>query len=129
MTKGILSFESQWGDWMHEVRWTRHREKPLYFRILIRVGRSCQHLVDHAPPVSLPMKSSASDKDPLVQDREDAATRGMANENDDVVRIFSHFDLDGIPYARAVLTPNSDRRRKEIHCDPRPPIPVIFIPG
>ncbi|MEJ0004137.1 MAG: alpha/beta hydrolase [Pararobbsia sp.] len=75
------------------------------------------------------MKSSASDKDRLVQDREDAATRGVANENDDVVRIFSHFDLDGIPYARAVLTPNSDRRRKEIHCDPRPPIPVIFIPG
>ncbi|MGT2491022.1 hypothetical protein ACU4GD_12010 [Cupriavidus basilensis] len=31
--------------------------------------------------------------------------------------------------ARAVLTPDSDQRCKEISFDPRSPIPVIFLPG
>ena len=45
------------------------------------------------------------------------------------VRLPTGLDFDGTPVASAVLTPDSDRCVKEIHCDPRTPIPVIFLPG
>ncbi|KAI3591823.1 hypothetical protein D9X30_3108 [Cupriavidus sp. U2] len=45
------------------------------------------------------------------------------------VRLPTGLDFDGTPIASAVLTPDSDRCVKEIHCDPRTPIPVIFLPG
>jgi len=50
-------------------------------------------------------------------------------DDDEVVQIEGGFDVDGTPMARAVLTPDSDKRRKEVLVDPRPPIPVIFLPG
>jgi len=75
------------------------------------------------------MNNSTTDATPLAQDSQGASTADAANVGDDVVRLSGGFDADGVPCARAVLTPDSDRRRKEVHVDPRPPIPVIFIPG
>ncbi|KQR80019.1 hypothetical protein ASG35_30595 [Burkholderia sp. Leaf177] len=56
----------------------------------------------------------------------DSIIEGSEN---DAVRLLGGFDSDGMPAARAVLTPDSDQRGKEIHFDPRQPIPVIFLPG
>jgi hypothetical protein len=47
----------------------------------------------------------------------------------EVVRLAGRTDKDGASYAHATLTPASDTRPKEIHCDVRPIIPVIFLPG
>lgn len=64
----------------------------------------------------IPASSSASDND-------------KEYDNDDIVRIDCALDEHGVPTAHATLTPHSDRRSKEVYCDPRQPIPVIFIPG
>jgi len=73
-----------------------------------------------------------------MNSRPDAASPAQASEapaapgtssGDDTVVIPSSHDVDGTPTAKPVLTPDSDQRCKEIHCDPRPPIPVIFLPG
>jgi hypothetical protein len=58
----------------------------------------------------------------------DANSAIQGSEND-AVRLNGGFDPDGMPSARAVLTPESDQRGKEVHFDPRQPIPVIFLPG
>ena len=47
----------------------------------------------------------------------------------EVVRLAGRTDKDGASYAHATLTPASDTRPKEILCDVRPIIPVIFLPG
>lgn len=49
--------------------------------------------------------------------------------DNNTVQLHASHDLDGVPYAHAVLTPESDTSRKEILLDPRPAIPVIFLPG
>lgn len=46
-----------------------------------------------------------------------------------IVKLPTSLDFDGTPMASAVLTSDSDKCVKEIHCDPRTPIPVIFLPG
>ena len=48
---------------------------------------------------------------------------------DDVVRLTGTWEDDGVYTVRTVLTPDDDRRPKEILCDTRPAIPVIFVPG
>jgi len=57
-----------------------------------------------------------------------AAANDSAADNDTVTHIAAP-DPAGGATARAVLTPASDTRRKVIHADLRPPIPVIFLPG
>lgn len=47
----------------------------------------------------------------------------------EVVRLAGRTDKDGASYAHATLTPSSDTRPKEMLCDVRPIIPVIFLPG
>ncbi|KAA0071460.1 alpha/beta hydrolase [Paraburkholderia sp. T12-10] len=47
----------------------------------------------------------------------------------EVVRLAGRTDKDGASYAHATLTPASDTRPKEMLCDVRPIIPVIFLPG
>lgn len=47
----------------------------------------------------------------------------------EVVRLMGRTDKDGASYAHATLTPASDVRTKELLCDVRPIIPVIFLPG
>lgn len=47
----------------------------------------------------------------------------------DVVRLATRTDADGASYAYATLTPADDTRVKEILADPRPIVPVIFLPG
>lgn len=49
--------------------------------------------------------------------------------NDQSMLIPSRVDRNGISEARTTLTPSSDRREKVILCDPRPCVPVIFLPG
>lgn len=51
------------------------------------------------------------------------------NAEQDVVRLTGRTDKDGASYAHATLTPSSDTRSKEMLCDVRPIIPVIFLPG
>ncbi|WP_341772980.1 alpha/beta hydrolase [Burkholderia gladioli] len=48
---------------------------------------------------------------------------------DDVVRFTSRTAADGASVAMVTLTPEDDKRTKEILCDPRPIMPVIFLPG
>ena len=47
----------------------------------------------------------------------------------EVVRLAGRTDKDGASYAHATLTPADDTRPKEMLCDVRPIIPVIFLPG
>ncbi|MDG0024972.1 alpha/beta hydrolase [Trinickia sp. Y13] len=47
----------------------------------------------------------------------------------EVVRLARRTDKDGSSYTHATLTPASDTRPKEMLCDVRPIIPVIFLPG
>lgn len=47
----------------------------------------------------------------------------------EVVRLAGRTDKDGASYAHATLTSASDTRPKEMLCDVRPIIPVIFLPG
>ncbi|WP_321939244.1 esterase/lipase family protein [Burkholderia cepacia] len=47
----------------------------------------------------------------------------------DVVRVTSRTDKDGASVGHFTLTPASDTRQKELLCDVRPIIPVIFLPG
>lgn len=47
----------------------------------------------------------------------------------EVVRLAGRTDKDGASYAHATLTPSSDTRPKEMLCDVRPIIPVVFLPG
>lgn len=47
----------------------------------------------------------------------------------EVVQLAGRTDKDGASYAHATLTPASDTRQKEMLCDVRPIIPVIFLPG
>lgn len=51
------------------------------------------------------------------------------NAQQEVVRLAGRTDKDGASYAHATLTPASDTRPKEMLCDVRPIIPVIFLPG
>jgi hypothetical protein len=64
------------------------------------------------------MSEATTNTDPVIQGSES-----------DAVRITGGFDSDGTPSARAVLTVEDDKRGKEVHLDPRQPIPVIFLPG
>ena len=75
------------------------------------------------------MHSSTPDVNPLAQDNQNATVPDTGHGSDDVVRLTAGFDPDGVASARAVLTPDSDQRCKEISFDPRSPIPVIFLPG
>lgn len=43
--------------------------------------------------------------------------------------ISSRLDERGIPEAQACLTPSSDKTSKIVECDPRPIVPVVFLPG
>jgi pimeloyl-ACP methyl ester carboxylesterase len=43
--------------------------------------------------------------------------------------ISSILDEQGISEAKACLTPSSDKTRKVVECDPRPIVPVVFLPG
>ncbi|RZT36423.1 esterase/lipase family protein [Cupriavidus agavae] len=63
-----------------------------------------------------------------MSERPDLAPSAFGMEEGPVI-LPAGFDADGAPVAHAVLTPDSDRRIKEIHCDPRTPIPVVFLPG
>ncbi|WP_434110413.1 esterase/lipase family protein [Paraburkholderia caffeinilytica] len=47
----------------------------------------------------------------------------------DVVQVMGRTAPDGSSFGSFTLTPASDTRRKELLCDVRPIIPVIFIPG
>ncbi|KVA30763.1 hypothetical protein WI44_11635 [Burkholderia cepacia] len=47
----------------------------------------------------------------------------------DVVRVTSRTDKDGASVGHFTLTPASDTRQKELLCDVRPIMPVIFLPG
>lgn len=47
----------------------------------------------------------------------------------EVVRFMGRTDKDGASYTHATLTPANDTRSKELLCDVRPIIPVIFLPG
>lgn len=47
----------------------------------------------------------------------------------EVVQQTGRTHADGSSYATFTLTPASDTRRKELLCDARPIIPVIFLPG
>ncbi|MFP3276230.1 MAG: alpha/beta hydrolase, partial [Paraburkholderia sp.] len=47
----------------------------------------------------------------------------------DVVQQTGRTHADGSSYGTFTLTPASDTRRKELLCDVRPIIPVIFLPG
>ncbi|GLU35117.1 alpha/beta hydrolase [Trinickia caryophylli] len=48
---------------------------------------------------------------------------------EDIVRLTGRTDKEGASYVRATLTPPDDSRTKELLCDVRPIIPVIFLPG
>jgi hypothetical protein len=69
----------------------------------------------------------------MSTDTPDATPSPQSSNNgsssDDVVRIPASHDADGVSSAQTVITPQSDTRCKEVHCDPRPRIPVIFLPG
>jgi len=71
---------------------------------------------------SQPLHSSVPYPETAVEGRKQVSA-------DVVVRLPTSVDFDGTPVASAVLTPDSDQGIKEVHCDPRPPIPVIFLPG
>jgi len=58
-----------------------------------------------------------------------SATFGGNDAEQEVVRLASRTDADGVSYAHATLTPADDTRPKEILADHRPIIPVIFLPG
>ncbi|WP_446903483.1 esterase/lipase family protein [Burkholderia sp. YIM B11467] len=47
----------------------------------------------------------------------------------EAITIQARHEPGGGSSARVTLTPDSNTRAKEIDCDPRQPIPVIFIPG
>ncbi|WP_239511563.1 alpha/beta hydrolase [Burkholderia sp. JP2-270] len=47
----------------------------------------------------------------------------------DSVTLNATHGADGKQCTNATLTPDSDRRNKVVQCDPRPAIPIIFIPG
>ncbi|RQZ39106.1 alpha/beta hydrolase [Burkholderia sp. Bp9090] len=47
----------------------------------------------------------------------------------DVVQLMGRTAPDGSSFGKFTLTPASDTRQKELLCDVRPIIPVIFIPG
>lgn len=51
------------------------------------------------------------------------------NAQQEVVRLAGRTDKEGASYTHATLTPASDTRPKEMLCDVRPIIPVIFLPG
>ncbi|WP_242448758.1 esterase/lipase family protein [Burkholderia metallica] len=54
---------------------------------------------------------------------------GSNAEKSDAVTLNATHGADGKQCTNATLTPDSDWRNKIVHCDPRPAIPVIFIPG
>jgi hypothetical protein len=60
-------------------------------------------------------------------------TRGASPFDDDaeqeIVRQVGRTDKDGASVGHFTLTPASDTRSKELLCDVRPIIPVIFLPG
>lgn len=59
-------------------------------------------------------------------------TGGNSDFSDDpeqVVRQVGRTDKDGASVGHFTLTPASDTRQKELLCDVRPIIPVIFLPG
>jgi hypothetical protein len=47
----------------------------------------------------------------------------------EVIQQTGRTHADGSSYGTFTLTPASDTRRKELLCDARPIIPVIFLPG
>ncbi len=63
------------------------------------------------------------------QDSDGTATADAETDSSTAVSLPTRVDADGTPSASAVLTPDSDNRRKEVLGDPRTPIPVIFLPG
>ncbi|MEK2602913.1 hypothetical protein [Burkholderia arboris] len=54
---------------------------------------------------------------------------GSNTAKPDAVTLNATHGADGKQCTNATLTPDSDRRTKVVHCDPRPAIPIIFIPG
>ncbi|SDD22016.1 hypothetical protein SAMN05216345_1072 [Cupriavidus sp. YR651] len=79
--------------------------------------------------MSSSINRSVPDAPAQARGSENASPIDIGDGSDDVVRLSGSFDRDGIPSARAVLTSDSDQRSKEVHVDPRSPIPVIFLPG
>lgn len=79
--------------------------------------------------MSSPINRSIPNAPAQARGSENASTIDIGDGSDDVVRLSGSFDHDGVPSARAVLTSDSDQRSKEVHVDPRSPIPVIFLPG
>jgi hypothetical protein len=73
------------------------------------------------------MSNSTSDSNAPTSDSDNGITPSA--DQDDVVRIRGSLDENGTPFARLVLTPNHDKRVKEILFERRPAIPVIFLPG
>jgi len=63
------------------------------------------------------------------QENNHGSSRPDDDPQEEVVRIIARTDRNGHAYARMTLTPASDTRRKEVLCDVRPIIPVIFLPG
>lgn len=51
------------------------------------------------------------------------------NAEQEVVQQTGRTHADGSSYGTFTLTPESDKRSKELLCDVRPIIPVIFLPG
>jgi len=63
------------------------------------------------------------------QENNHGSSRPDDDLQEEVVRIIARTDRNGHAFARMTLTPASDTRRKEVLCDVRPIIPVIFLPG
>ncbi|WP_230944958.1 lipase family alpha/beta hydrolase [Burkholderia vietnamiensis] len=57
-----------------------------------------------------------------------SGSNNAAKQSDTVV-IQGQHEPGGGSSAKVTLTPDANKCTKEFHCDPRPPIPVIFIPG
>lgn len=58
-----------------------------------------------------------------------SSSASSSAQADDVINLHARPEPGGGSSAKVTLTPESDKRTKKIHCDPRPSIPVIFVPG
>lgn len=58
-----------------------------------------------------------------------SVAQGPQTTDDDTVTHTARPEAGGGSSVATVLTPHTDERCKEVLCDPRPPIPVIFLPG